>query len=434
MRIRIFSLVALCLWLTACFVGGGDSIVAGVTGYAEDTFAQPDGPLSSNWMPLPRFSALQPSAPPPVVKNEGWTIDPSFYYGAAIYQGTFANNQWAAARIQALSPTGTDVQLGLCIRCSVINGFFNGYYLLIGPNNLENGRAATVEIWEAYNGEATPLAIPYANQTTPLSLGDTIMFMAVRNQLTIEMYEPHYSTTTLISQTVINNDIGSGSPGIVAQTAQPSNASQGTQFGQFAAGSFIPDVSVPLPLFSAMDPVAHDTFARPNGDLVAGDPNWTYSLASSSPGGLQILGELLAPTSRPDFSRTVAYYSGATFSPNQYVQATVRSGTRGVQHGTVALRASSTSLGYTLSMGTSGSFRLATASLVTLASFAASNAGDVWLLEMKGIAIFVLQNGTLQYICTDDTIPGGTPGVGGVIGPGQTATGDLFNWRAGNIE
>jgi hypothetical protein len=441
MRIRIFSLVALCLWTVACFDpaskinNGSGPAVGEITAYVQDTFNQADGPLSSNWIPLPGYSLLETLAPPPVVKSGGWTIDPSFYDGAAIYQGTFDNNQWAATRIQALSATGTDVQLGLCIRCSVVNGLFNGYYLLIGPNNFESGRAATVEIWEAYNGEATSLGVLYANQTTPLTVGDTIMFMAVGNQLIFKMYEPRYSTAALISQTVTNNDISSGSPGIVTQTAQVSTASQGTQFGQFAAGSFSPpNASEVLPLFTATVPVASDDFNRANGDLVAGNSDWTYSLASSSPGGLQVLKHRLAPTSQLTLNSTAAYYSGASFSPDQYAFATVSAGNSWTQYTSIGLRASSASFGYSLGVGTSGWFGLTTSSSVTLAPFGASNAGDVWLLEMKGIAIFILKNGTLQYICTDDTIPTGSPGVSGVIAAGQRAAGDLADWNAGNIE
>jgi len=438
-KIRIFSLLGLCLWTVACFDlapktnNDGATVVDGITAYVQDTFHQPDGPLSSNWIPLPRLALVQKTVLPPVVKSGGWTIAPSFYDGAAIYQGTFANNQWAAARIQALSATGTDVQLGLCIRCSVVNGFFNGYYLLIGPNNLENGRAATVEIWEAYNGEATFLTIPYANQSVPLTVGDTIMFMAVGNQLIFKMYEPSYSTAALISQTFTNNDISSGSPGIVTQTAEQSVASQGTQFGQFAAGSFDPNQSEAVPLFGAIVPVASDDFDRDDGPIGAGNSNWTYSFASTRPGGLQVLSSALAPTPQSTFNSTAAYYSGDRFSQDQYAEGTVLAGDSLTQHTSIGLRVSRTSGGYTLSMGTNGSFGLTTGS-VTLAPFPASNAGDVWRLAIKGIAIFVLKNGTLQYICTDDTIPTGWPGVGGVIAASQVASGDLSAWTAGTIQ
>ena len=446
---RILPVVALCLWIVACFDPAskvnnrGDSTVDGITAYVQDTFNQADGPLSSNWIPLPRFSLMQSSAPPPVVKNGGWTIDPSFNYGAAIYRGTFGNNQWVAARIQALSATGTDVQLGLCIRCSVVNGLFNGYYLLIGPNNLENGRAATVEIWEAYNGQATFLVIPYANETTPLTVGDTIMFMAVGNQLTFKMYEPSYSAAALISQTITNNDISGGSPGIVAQTAQASTASQETQFGRFAAGSFDPNAPEVLPLFATVS-VAHDGFSSASGDLIA-NSDWRYSSAGSGQAGLQVLGDGLAPTSQSGFNSgsafytrfnlAIAYYIGARFSPDQCTEATVLAGDSSTQYASIGLRISRSSSGYMLGLGTSGSFSLTTSSSVTLAPFAASNPGDVWLLEMKGIAIFVFKNGMLQYICTDDTILRGRPGVGGVIAAGQkAAAGDLVNWGAGNIQ
>jgi hypothetical protein len=446
-RILIYPFVVLCFWMAGCFDptsnNGGDApTIGGITAYVQDTFHRADGPLTSRWIPLPPLSPSQPAAPPPVVKSGGWTIDPSFNYGAAIYQGTFANNQWAAARIQALSPPGTDVQLGLCIRCSVVSGFFNGYYLLIGPNNLESGRAASVEIWEAYNGQATFLAIPYANQTRPLTVGDTIMFMAVGNELILKMYEPNYSTEALISQTVINNDLSGGSPGIVAQTAQASVASQGTQFGQFAAGSFDPNASEILPLFATVS-VARDGFTSASGDLI-GNSDWTYSSAGSSQGGLQVFSNGLAPTSQSGFNSdsafytrfnlATAYYIGASFSPDQCVEATVRAGDSSTQYTSIGLRISHTSSGYTLGMGTSGSFSLATSSFGTLAPFAASNRGDVWLLEMKGIAIFVFKNDILQYICTDDTIPAGSPGVGGVIAAGQTAAGDLVDWGAGNIQ
>jgi hypothetical protein len=449
MKMRIFSVVALCLWMVACFDpaskvnNGGEPTVGGITAYVQDTFNQADGPLTSNWIPLPPFSPLQLAGPPPVVKSGGWTIDSTFNDGAAIYRGTFGNNQWAAARIQSLSPTGTDVQLGLCIRCSVVNGFFNGYYLLIGPNNLESGRAATVEIWEACNGEATFLTIPYANQTTPLTVGDTIMLMAVGNQLIFKMYEPNYSTAVLISQTVTNNDIGGGSPGIVAQTAQASTASQDTQFGQFAAGSFDPDASEVLPLFAVLS-VARDSFTGASGSLMESNSNWTYSLANSGPGGLEILSNGLAPTSQSGFNSgafyarfnlATAYYIGARFSPDQCAEATVLAGDSSTQYTSIGLRISRSSSGYTLGLGTSGSFSLTTSPSVTLAPFAASNPGDVWLLEMKGIAIFVFKNSTLLYICTDDKIPRGRPGVGGVIAAGQkVAAGDLVNWGAGNIQ
>jgi len=445
---RIFPVVALCLWMVACFDpasnvnNGGDPAVGGITRYVQDTFNQPDGPLSSNWTPLQSvYLSGAVSVTPPVVKNGGWTIDPSFGDGEAIYSGNFANNQWAAVRIQALSATGTDVQLGLCIRCSISKGFVNGYYLLIGPNNLENGRAATVEIWEAHNGAVNSIAVPYTNQTIPLSVGDTVMFMAVGNQLTMEMYEPHYSTIALISQTVINDDIASGSPGIVAQSAQAGTASQETQFGQFAAGSFDPNASEVLPLFAIVS-VAHDGFSSASGDLI-GNSDWTYSSAGSSQGVLQVLRNGLAPTPPSGFnagsvfytrfSLATAYYIGARFSPDQSAEATVRAGDSSTQYTSIGLRISRSSSGYTLGLGTSGSFSLTTSSSVTLAPFAASNPGDVWLLEMKGIAIFVFKNGTLQYICTDDTIPRGWPGVGGVIAAGQKAAGDLVNWSAGNI-
>jgi len=268
------------------------------------------------------------------------------------------------------------------------------------------------------------------------------MFMAVGNQLTFQMYEPSYSTTALISQTFTNNDISGGSPGIVAQTAQSSAASQGTQFGQFAAGSFDPSASEVLPLFASVS-VARDSFSSAGGDLI-GDSNWTYSSAGSSQGGLQVLSNGLAPTPQSGFnpgsafytrfSLATAYYIGARFSRDQCAEATVQAGDSSTQYTSIGLRISRTSSGYTLGMGTSGSFRLATNSSVTLAPFAASDPGDVWLLEMKGITIFVFKNNTLQYICTDDTIPRGRPGVGGVIAAGQTAVGDLANWRAGNLQ
>ena len=446
-KIVIYPFAVLCSCMVACVDptskvndGGERATVGGVTAYVQDTFNQADGPLSSNWISLPPLSLFQVAAPP-IVKSGGWTIDPSFNYGAAIYRGTFANNQWAAARIQALSPTGTDLELGLCLRCSVVNGLFNGYYLLIGPNNFENGRAATVEIWEAYNGKATSLAIPYANQNVPLTVGDTIMFTVVGNQLTFKMYEPSHSVAALISQTFTNNDISSGSPGIVAQTAQASVASQDTQFGQFAAGSFDPNASEILPLFATVS-VAHDSFGSASGDLIA-NANWRYSSADSSQDGLQVLRDGLAPTSQAGFhpgspfytrfNLATAYYSGARFSPDQGAEATVRAGDSSTQYTSIGLRISRTSSGYALSMGTNGSFGLATSSSVTLAPFAASLPGDIWFLEMKGIAIFVFKNGTLQYICTDDTIARGRPGVGGVIAEGQTAVGDLANWSAGNV-
>ncbi|HXZ45973.1 MAG TPA: alpha/beta hydrolase-fold protein [Pseudolabrys sp.] len=174
-----------------------------------------------------------------------------------------------------------------------------------------------------------------------------------------------------------------------------------------------------------------DNFNRTDGSLGA---NWTTMTGTLAP---QIVGDLATVPSAEQGSLHSAFWSGNTFSNDQFVQARLPNSSPGTYFGPGLMVRAANSRGYLLWYGNSVNqvtiWRMDSAGAwsqlaASSDSLTITPTTDVWRLEASGSTLSGYQNGTLVVQATDVTYADGSPGVWMYYGGNQ-----IDDWSAGDL-
>ena len=139
-----------------------------------------------------------------------------------------------------------------------------------------------------------------------------------------------------------------------------------------------------------------------------------------------------------------SYWSGLTWSNDQYSEITIATSTGGLQQFIVLVRQGAFNSGthYVLNLATSAT---PSSSKYTLLKYVANaltllispttmtvTVGDVWRLSVTGTTLSVVRNGITLATVSDSSITSGSPGLG--IGPATAITDAQVNlWAGGGV-